>query len=648
MSAWPFLVATAVLVCGYLRWGRERPVVGGCLLSLATLAAVWGLLRDSRPIDEPGKVADQAVRPVPVGPIEHPRLTGEGAVAPRPQLPREQPHGGFVGSASCRDCHQKQFGTWHDSYHRTMTQVLRPGIAVGDFSVGRLTNHASGLVVELSHTTNALSFARVNEDSGRVGIPQQLILATGSHHMQAYWYSAGLGDALGLMPFVYLREEGRWIPREAAFVLPPGGNFGHEIGRWNTVCFRCHTTGGESRQLDAMALHETRVAEHGISCEACHGAGAAHVEFRKANRSLGSGGEDPIANPAAMGARDSIDMCGNCHRAVVFDSSAPGGSTARVRMAPDDPGYRQFLASTEADGQAGVARKFRRDLDLSFWSDGMVRVSGRESTAVEDSACHVKGGMTCVNCHSMHRGGRDERPREAWADDQLAPIADGDAACLKCHDPGAFATRKHTHHDLDSSGSRCYNCHMPHTSFGLLKASRSHLVSSPSARETVRHRRQNACNICHLDKSLAWTAQNLAEWFGQPQPELGADQRRYPAVVLAALTGDAAERALAAWYLGWLPAVETSGGDWAAAVLAVLMADDYNAVRYVAGRSLRRWPGFTNVEFDFVAPVERRNQFVAAVRSKWLARPTAREIVSAAELERLLRGRDQSPVYLPE
>src|SRR5687767_10698287 len=37
-------------------------------------------------------------------------------------LPREGRPGGYVSSDSCRACHPKEYRSWHDSYHRTMTQ----------------------------------------------------------------------------------------------------------------------------------------------------------------------------------------------------------------------------------------------------------------------------------------------------------------------------------------------------------------------------------------------------------------------------------------------------------------------------------------------------------------------------------------------
>ena len=50
---------------------------------------------------------------------------------------------------------------------------------------------------------------------------------------------------------------------------------------------------------------------------------------------------------------------------------------------------------------------------------------------------------------------------------------------------------------------------MPFTTYGLLKTIRSHQISNPSVQATLETGRPNACNLCHLDKTLEWTANAL-------------------------------------------------------------------------------------------------------------------------------------------
>ena len=53
----------------------------------------------------------------------------------------------------------------------------------------------------------------------------------------------------------------------------------------------------------------------------------------------------------------------------------------------------------------------------------------------------------------------------------------------------------------------------------------SHQISSPTVQATIDTGRPNACNLCHLDKTLEWSAEHLFEWYGTPKPDLNDDDR---------------------------------------------------------------------------------------------------------------------------
>jgi hypothetical protein len=148
---------------------------------------------------------------------------------------------------------------------------------------------------------------------------------------------------------------------------------------------------------------------------------------------------------------------------------------------------------------------------------------------------------------------------------------DGNAACLQCHKAYATDLTKHTRHAPSSTGSSCYNCHMPYTTYGLLKTLRSHQISSPSVATSVSTGRPNACNLCHLDKTLKWTANALEEMYGIPAPQLAEDERGIAASILWLLRGDAGQRAVVAQAMAWAPAQRASGRDWMAPFLAELL-----------------------------------------------------------------------------
>ncbi|MBB72931.1 MAG: hypothetical protein CMJ75_00310 [Planctomycetaceae bacterium] len=297
-----------------------------------------------------------------------------------------------------------------------------------------------------------------------------------------------------------------------------------------------------------------------------------------------------------------------------------------------------------------------------FWDDGMVRLLGREYNAMIVSSCYTaqEGGIRCFSCHNMHQEQDDGRPVDAWANDQLKPATVSDSACTQCHQAATYQATSPTHHLAESSGSRCYNCHMPHTAYGLLKSVRSHHIDRPTVAAELASGRPNACNLCHLDQTLQWTSDYLSHWYGTPAVELSPDQQNVSAAVLWILTGDAGQRALAAVSMGRDAARDASGDDWMAPFLARLLEDPYVAVRYCAGRSLRKIDQFSNVEYDHVAPAEQRAAVAAGVLRTWSETTRTETGTRAATLvdpagnllqgvlERLGAQRDDTSVNLAE
>jgi predicted CXXCH cytochrome family protein len=190
--------------------------------------------------------------------------------------------------------------------------------------------------------------------------------------------------------------------------------------------------------------------------------------------------------------------------------------------------------------------------------------------------------MTCNSCHTMHGGDPHG---------MIEPLMRTDAACLQCHESIGEDLRAHTHHEPQSSGSRCMECHMPQMVYGVLGIHRSHRIENPDPRRDGENGRPHACTTCHLDRSLAWSAEKMAEWWG-PQyepPRTRADGAplELPDAVASMLGGDAVQRAVYAWAAGRTDsAVEAQDKALVRAALVTALADGYPSVRYLARNSL--------------------------------------------------------------
>lgn len=588
----------------------------------------------------------------------------------------EVPHLGrepFVTSDTCRACHPSQYHSWHESFHRTMTQVASPEAVRAPWR-GELESRGRRYrllrkgdefwadVVDPDWVReNRLAGRDVDfaPDPPRATLP--VVMTTGSHHMQTYWIPSASGREVYNLPFVYLFDQQRWVPREDVFLRPP--NAGRLVGLWNNTCIECHSTGPALGFDFAAEEFDSRVAEMGISCEACHGPAEEHVAFHRnpLNRyreHLDADGDPTIVQPERLDHELSSHVCGQCHGVWIAEDAEEWLREGHSFRPGDDLTDSRFLVRPGSDPDDPrlyeLTAEYPDAIRSRFWSDGMVRVSGREMSGMIESPCFEPGEMSCLSCHSMH---------ESDPNDQLARDMRTNQACLQCHETfsGEAALTAHTRHPLDSSGSQCMNCHMPHTTYGLLKAIRSHEIDSPRVAATVATGRPNACNLCHLDRSLGWTADHLRDGWGQPRPALSRDREEISAVLLDLLTGDAGQRALAAWHLGWEPARNASGHDWLAPWLGHLLYDPYAAVRYVAARSLETIPGWETTDYDYLAPEPVRAEARMHVIGRWLethARPpqrTGRTVLADAdgdlllyEVDRLSRQRDDTPLSLEE
>jgi len=607
---------------------------------------------------------------------------------------------GYTSSASCRSCHPSQYASWHKSYHRTMTQLAGPHSVMGQFDG---TEVESGGLLYRVYETNGQYWAtmpdpeiimkavetgrRVNDHTYQIRtndvlsmldlrtvprVEKRVVMTTGSHHYQTYWVEGSVlnptnqineskyGNLLQTLPLVYLPKEQQWIPRENAFMMAPSSK--RMISQWNHHCIKCHSTAGNPGLTDNRTF-DTRTAELGISCEACHGPAAGHAEHYRSPLAryadqLSDAAAAKVINPAKLDHRRSSQVCGQCHGVYIYNDPERGQQFARsgpIYQPGDDINSVRYYIQHPGPAPTPVRQEeleknpeFFRE---RWWDDGTILAGGREFTAMRVSACYTKGEMSCLSCHSMHHSDPV---------DQLKPDMRGNAACIECHTDPEYTTQieQHTFHEKKSTGSNCLNCHMPHTTYALLGAIRNHQIQSPSAKRSIRHGVPNACNLCHLDQTLDWVQQHLVKRYNHEPLPLSAEQKSTSAALLWLLKGHAAQRAITAWHAGWQPARDVSGGDWLAPHLARLLEDPYGVVRHIAKESLEKQPGFGEFEFDFLSKAPERARLAKRAIKQWNQQPgdatgeailidIDRRLMETA-IEALLQRRDDRPFTIKE
>ncbi len=221
---------------------------------------------------------------------------------------------------------------------------------------------------------------------------------------------------------------------------------------------------GDEAMVQTVRLPMERFVTDGISCETCHFGGRVHADDTK--RPMRFVPTHPLlANrtPEHVGARDRPEVinsiCMQCHHS---------GESAQDN-----------------------------------WPDGSAGVNSMESIELASGGCASQ--IKCTDCHNTHIAGPT-----AGAPDRAEHLA----ACVECHTEKTTPAQARAHSHHAGADATCLDCHMPRIVQGFATYDRSHRISVPSDRQILATGMPNACNLCHLDQSLAWTQEALNRLWG--------------------------------------------------------------------------------------------------------------------------------------
>src|SRR6266498_2207722 len=210
----------------------------------------------------------------------------------------------YVGSRACLPCHS-DISRAQQNTPMSRALELANSASIPDLSHNPAEFHANGLNYELSAKDQLIYSVRDSKTS--LSVPVNWIFGTGQFGRTfLYEYNGNY-------------YESRLSYYSSARTLDfTTGNPGQTPGRLDAalgrrmsldevpLCFGCHATAAStSGQFSPTHLIP------GVTCEACHGPGAAHV----AQMSMGTGTSATLTfNPSYLNASDSVDYCGACHR----------------------------------------------------------------------------------------------------------------------------------------------------------------------------------------------------------------------------------------------------------------------------------------------------------------------------------------------
>jgi cytochrome c554/c'-like protein len=303
----------------------------------------------------------------------------------------------YVGAEACAACHRREAATQPaTSMARTMTRAH----ASEPLRANRHLEFKSGGYAYEIRTEDSQSVYRVSDGDATLSAPLAWAFGVGKVGQSFLFAQDGSFHEARVSYYDGIRALDFTPARAATTPRTIGEAAARTVGAAEARrCFACHATAPS-----ADGVFDPDAATPGVTCEACHGPGRAHVEAMRDRRT--GDGRAAILNPAKLEPVDIVDFCGACH-ATFWD----------VKLADEK-------------GIAALRSQPYRLLSSRCWNGGDRR-------------------LTCVTCHNPHV----PLVRDAAA---------YDARCLSCHAArGAAADAAHTAPACTVAAGGCVTCHMP-------------------------------------------------------------------------------------------------------------------------------------------------------------------------------------------
>ena len=428
----------------------------------------------------------------------------------------------YVGRASCKECHEKEYMLFQGSDHDMAMDTATEETVLGNFNDVSFTHFG---ITSRFYRSEGRFMVHTEGPNGQM-TDYQVAYVFGIRPLQQYLipFPGGRYQCLPLCWDTRPASEGgqRWFHIYEHERIPPDDvlHWTRVTQNWNYMCAECHSTNLRKNYSYSEKAYHTTWSEIDVSCEACHGPGSEHIDWAEKVEAGSSPDIYPdmglvvrlndtddatwIFHPDSTSARRSVprqsdelvQMCSRCHsrRAVATEDYYHGGSLL-------DTHWPSLL-----------------DEGL-YYPDGQIL----EEVYVYASFLQSKmyqAGVVCKDCHEPHSG---------------KIYVDGNALCYRCHMASEYGPREHHFHDPAKEGASCMECHMHERTYMVVDPRRDHSIRIPRPDLSEKLGTPNACNQCHQDKSIQWATDYLRQWYGEDllnQKHYGetfwAGRMRYP------------------------------------------------------------------------------------------------------------------------
>lgn len=410
--------------------------------------------------------------PAPAPPSQTPvQKTIEPKVIPPPveQSPFQDPKRTYVGSASCRSCHERFYELWAPSHHGKAMQPWSAELA------SHLPEQTEPIEVEGNLYQAFITPERGWVTENKTNVFDVAYTLGGKNY---YNLLTLMPDGrLQVLPVFYDVQSNAWRNTTMSMLRHFDDGRTDSPLKWrdsmltfNAECFRCHVSQSESNYDPETDTYHTTWNEPGISCESCHGPSSEHIRVCE-EAPEGSAPEDlKIIGWWEMDREQRDSACAGCHTkgAAITDTFDTGDR------------YWDNYDLTTFD-------------HIDYYADGRDLGENYTMGSWWLSPCVQHSDLACTHCHTS--SGRDKHKDNP------------SAACLPCHQSRVEEITSHSHHD----NLTCIDCHMPMNPFGGMNQS-DHSMRPPMPQLSQAVGSRNACIMCHKDKTDQWALDAIKSW----------------------------------------------------------------------------------------------------------------------------------------
>jgi predicted CXXCH cytochrome family protein len=352
------------------------------------------------------------------------------AVNQTPSASKVVDRNGYVGNEACARCH----AAIYESYQRT-AMAHASGRAIDGLTPAEFTHKESGVHYRIySEAGRAwLSFDRPGLDRPNLDRPSLDVsgnLGLESKRELLYFIGSGRRGKTYLFEtdgFLF-ESPVNWYTNKKIWDMAPAYQSSREIPLnlpAYSSCLHCHVSGMQQPLKGTENRYpDPPFTQNGVSCERCHGPGAAHAD--------GEGVADStivnaaIVNPAKLSPARRDEVCMQCHLEGKVAIERAGHHVYEYRPGDKLSDFIRYFVLEGSQGSSSI----------------LGAVSQVEALA--QSQCKKKSGdaMSCTSCHDPHQS--------PSAKDRVAFYR---SKCLACH--AAFAAKHH------ADNPDCIACHMP-------------------------------------------------------------------------------------------------------------------------------------------------------------------------------------------